>query len=143
VGAHGARRQGEAVIAVLCLELRVRTLSTPNLREHWAVRHRRSSAQRRAVLFGLRPLGVPELPVEVMLTRIGPKLLDGDNLQGALKAVRDAVAEWLKVDDADTRVGWTYGQETTNGTAKLRVFTKSGHMKCVADMRVRIEIRHP
>jgi len=34
----------------------------------------------------------------------------GDNLRGALKAVRDQVATWLGVDDADPRVTWEYGQ---------------------------------
>lgn len=54
----------------------------------------------------------PPLPVVVRLTRVGsgPRPLDGDNLQRALKAVRDVVAEWLGADDADPRIRWRYKQ---------------------------------
>jgi hypothetical protein len=47
----------------------------------------------------------------VTLTRVAPSNgLDGDNLQGSLKACRDGVADWLKVDDRDPRVTWLYEQ---------------------------------
>jgi hypothetical protein len=42
----------------------------------------------------------------VLLTRISPRELDDDNLAGALKAVRDGVADALKVNDCDPRVVW-------------------------------------
>lgn len=42
--------------------------------------------------------------------------LDSDNLQSSLKALRDAVAEWLGVDDRDKRVTWEYGQVLIKGT---------------------------
>jgi hypothetical protein len=42
------------------------------------------------------------LPTPVKLIRVGGKRLDDDNLQFAFKAIRDAVAEWLRVDDGDT-----------------------------------------
>jgi len=48
--------------------------------------------------------------VVVRLERVAPRALDDDNLRGALKAVRDAVAEALGIDDADPRVRWQYGQ---------------------------------
>lgn len=51
------------------------------------------------------------LPLTVTLTRLGSKSLDGDNLQRAMKAVRDVVAEWLGVDDADKGIKWRYQQE--------------------------------
>lgn len=42
----------------------------------------------------------------VLLTRVAPRELDSDNLQGALKHVRDGVADALGVDDRDERVTW-------------------------------------
>jgi hypothetical protein len=48
-----------------------------------------------------------------VLTRFAPSNgLDDDNLTGALKGVRDAVAQWLEVDDRDrSRVRYVYEQQ--------------------------------
>lgn len=55
------------------------------------------------------------LPCVVRLTRLSPGTLDDDNLRGALKAVRDGVADRLGVDDRDPRVTWEYAQERFKG----------------------------
>ena len=47
----------------------------------------------------------------ILLTRIAPRRLDSDNLQSALKHVRDAVATWLGIDDGSDRLTWEYSQE--------------------------------
>lgn len=47
----------------------------------------------------------------VTLTRVSPRKCDGDNLQGALKHVRDQVAQELGLDDGDARLTWLYQQE--------------------------------
>lgn len=53
----------------------------------------------------------PAFPCVVLLTRVAPSSgLDDDNLSGSLKAIRDAMAEWLGLDDRDPRVGWRYAQ---------------------------------
>lgn len=70
------------------------------------------------LLLGARPR--PSLPLVVTLVRIAPRELDDDNLRGAFKAMRDAVAEWLGVDDADPRVEWAYGQKRA-GPREYRV----------------------
>lgn len=51
-------------------------------------------------------------PSAVGLIRIGPRALDGDNLQASMKFIRDAIAEVYGVDDAEHRGGiaWTYNQ---------------------------------
>jgi hypothetical protein len=55
----------------------------------------------------------------VTLTRIGPRDLDSDNLAGSAKAVRDAVARWLGVDDGPRApVEWRYAQERPAKGAK-------------------------
>lgn len=78
----------------------------PNAREHWSVRHRRVKRERKAVGVALLRHRRPRLPVVVTLTRRAPRALDDDNAIGSMKAVRDAVAAWLRVDDRDTRVTW-------------------------------------
>lgn len=48
----------------------------------------------------------------VHLTRIAPGQVDRhDNLGASFKAVVDAIATWLCVDDADPRVRWSYDQQ--------------------------------
>lgn len=59
----------------------------------------------------------PLLPCSVVLRRIAPGHgLDKDNLQGALKGVRDQVAAWLRIDDASDLVTWLYRQEARERT---------------------------
>lgn len=65
----------------------------------------RKNGVKAAVKASLPMLCFP-LPAVVTMTRLGGKRLDDDNLRRALKAVRDVVAEWLGVDDADPKVCW-------------------------------------
>lgn len=94
----------------------IKTVSEANQREHWAVKHKRKLAQQEAVTVVmqnyLRRQKV-SLPCTVKFTRIGPRKLDTDNLAGAFKAIRDAVARRLGVDDGDDRVTWEYDQKPT------------------------------
>ena len=53
--------------------------------------------------------GLARLTIE--LTRLGPKLMDSDNNVGALKHVRDGVADALSLDDGDPRLHWVYLQD--------------------------------
>jgi hypothetical protein len=84
--------------------------SAANERLHWRVKAKRTRAQRElvAVYIGGKPR--PTLPVVVTLTRIAPRALDGDNLQGAFKAMRDEVAKWLGVPDNHPSIRWEYAQ---------------------------------
>lgn len=50
-----------------------------------------------------------------------PVRMDGDNLANALKPVRDQLAEWLGVDDADGRIRWESGQIETRGPVGVLV----------------------
>jgi hypothetical protein len=58
--------------------------------------------------FGATP---PKLPLVIKMTRISPGMLDDDNAVGAMKAVRDSVAQYLGINDRDNRVKWLVGQE--------------------------------
>ena len=58
----------------------------------------------------------------VRLTRAAPAELDDDNLSSAFKAVRDAVAAWLGVDDSPrSPVRWKYAQERVKHRAERLV----------------------
>lgn len=88
--------------------------SLANVRWHRQKLARVKREQRALVGLMLSHFGAPaSLSCVVTLTRIAPRRLDGDNLQGALKAVRDGVADWLGVVDAEHRssVVWRYEQE--------------------------------
>ena len=93
----------------------LKLVSRSNAREHWATRHKRDKREAQALraawhAAGLAGWRVP-LPAIVTLTRIGGKRMDGDNLQSAYKAIRDAAAKLIGIDDADERVRWRYRQK--------------------------------
>lgn len=97
------------------VQLRMRTVSTLNAREHWSARAKRAKFERQLAYFTLLGTSakVPAGHVRVALTRIAAprgRALDDDNLRGALKAVRDGVADWLGCADNDPRVTWHYVQ---------------------------------
>lgn len=100
---------------MVVVEIPLRTVSEANAHAHWRTRWARTRAQRLATGLSLARTGVrASAPANVVLTRMAPSTgLDSDNLVSAFKAVRDAVAEWLGVDDRDTRVTWQYRQERT------------------------------
>lgn len=93
----------------------LRTKSEANQREHWHARHRRTKPQRLAARLHVQQLigSAPNWkPARVHLTRLAPRTLDDDNLAGALKAVRDGVADAFGCDDsARSGIEWTRGQE--------------------------------
>lgn len=98
---------------MISVTMPIKAVSVANLREHWAKRAARTKNHRilawgllREADKGPRLLGA----CEVVMTRIAPRNLDDDNLRGALKAVRDGVADWLGVKDNDPRVRWQYAQ---------------------------------
>lgn len=96
----------------------IRLVSEANARGSWHGGASRAASQRRAVTQALR--GQPEhpaLPVTVRIVRAAPRALDDDNLARSAKAVRDAVASWLGVDDRDFRVSWVYAQRRASGYA--------------------------
>lgn len=106
-------RDGAEGRRALTVKLPIATKSLTNVRMHWAAKHRLAKAQRQPVGLVVRSalkVHPPTMPLEVTLTRIAPRELDDDNLRGALKSVRDGVADALGLDDRDDRVKWLYGQ---------------------------------
>lgn len=99
------------------VKLPIATVSESNKREHWTVSHKRHKSQKFQTRIGLLEEHIPQkLPVKITLTRYSPRKLDDDNLRGALKYIRDAVAEHFitgkapgRADD-DPRMTWDYSQ---------------------------------
>ena len=90
----------------------VRTYSLTNQREHWSKKARRAKQERNwaKLTAGSARLQLLRLPLTITLTRVAPRALDDDNLRGALKSIRDGIADCLGVDDRDARVTWRYAQ---------------------------------
>lgn len=87
----------------------IKTVTGLNSREHWRTRAARVKAERAAVALIVKP--VPH-PCIVRMVRLSTRLCDDDNLQGALKAVRDEIARISGVDDGPTGpIRWVYAQE--------------------------------
>lgn len=92
---------------MITITLPIHTVSEANRRDCWQAKARRAKSQRKTTAALVPRFG---LPCIVTLTRVGARKLDGDNLQGAMKAVRDGVADCLGVPDNDPRIEWRYGQ---------------------------------
>ena len=93
---------GSSRLSPLTLCTDAKLVSEANTRGHWGGRHGRGKAQKSAVFVAWLRLGRPtfEPPARVLITRIGPRRLDSDNLAGSAKAVRDEIADRvLRTDD--------------------------------------------
>lgn len=95
----------------MVIVLPIRTVLGQNAREHHMARHKRIRREKEAVHYSLHGKPKPSIPCVVLLTRISPNKCDDDNLSGAMKSIRDAIATWLGVDDGDDRVKYRYAQE--------------------------------
>ena len=99
---------------LVSVTLPLTTVSEANSHTHWRVRQTRAKSHRQFALMAVGGALRRDWPVGgwrgaelvVLLTRVAPRELDSDNLQGALKHVRDGVADALGVDDRDERVTW-------------------------------------
>ena len=114
---------GPSSSSIFAVRFPVRTESEMNKREHWAKKAKRVKSQRHLVMLILGLKRHFPLPLEVRLTRLSPRTLDSDNLISSNKAIRDQIAEWLDVNDADPRVTWSYAQEKAKTySVRLEIF---------------------
>jgi hypothetical protein len=92
--------------------LPIKTVAGLNAREHWRARSRRVKAERVAAGLAVKAqLGRDPRPCTVTMTRLSFGTLDDDNMQGAMKAVRDGIADAIGVSDNDPAICWQYAQE--------------------------------
>lgn len=106
-------------MTVASLYLPIRTVSAANERVHWSTKAKRVKAERELVRLVWRSTGnratreavAGKQVVRVSFVRVAPRLLDSDNLGGAIKGIRDQIADELGVSDGPhTGIEWTYGQ---------------------------------
>lgn len=99
-------------------------------------RHRRSSEMRRVLPLILRTSMRPRVasPARFTIVREGVSELDDDNLRGALKSARDAVAvDYMGLDDADPRLLFRYEQKVcARGEEGVKVYAEWGWGGAVA-----------
>lgn len=119
---------------MLVIEVPITTVSEANRREHWGAKARRVRHQRTVTRWCCR--ATPDFAAirdwvragghaTVVLTRLAPRSLDTDNLAGALKAVRDAVADELGLpNDRDPRIEWRVMQIHGRTAARITVWTE-------------------
>lgn len=89
----------------------IRLPSLANQRLPWRRMAALKRDQRRATRLCMLTAGTaPDPPWTVTITRVGPRVLDDDNLASACKYVRDEVAAVLGVDDGSTLYTWKYAQ---------------------------------
>lgn len=95
------------------VEIPLRTGSGLNDRLHWRSMASRAKKERHAAWLILKGSGFGnwDVPCTVRMVRRSSGSLDSDNLQGALKSIRDGIADALGIKDNDPRVTWEYAQE--------------------------------
>jgi len=105
--------------AAMGTQLPLRLRNEKSSHAHWAKRRGRVQFERQYVYEHLTSLWedgpLLGLPLVVTITRIAPRALDGDNLQCACSATRDAISDWLagqylKGNDRQDRLEWRYEQ---------------------------------
>lgn len=101
----------------ISFSLLIKLVSAANVTEHPFIKRRRNRQQAMLVKCGFNGKPKPPLPCRVLLTRLGSRFLDDDNLQYAFKKIRDEVANCIlpglargRADD-DPRIAWDYAQE--------------------------------
>ena len=89
----------------------IRLPSLANVRMHWRKMAALKKKQRFATQVSMIGTTILPLPLLVIITRIGPRKLDDDNLASACKYVRDQIATAIGVDDGSHLYTWLYYQE--------------------------------
>lgn len=113
----------------LLLTIPVRVHGPNGSHGHWSVAAKRRRDLKSVTLMALRcNVGqvAPVLPATVVITRVGKQRMDDDNVAFACKGLRDAVAEWLGIDDGDERVTWVYRARTGKAYAVEIELRKGG-----------------
>lgn len=117
---------------MLKIVLPLKTVSEANRRDHWSKTRKRSKIQRSLVaakvrtLLSCNSLKQQRKPYNITIVRHAPRRIrDSDNLARAMKAVRDGVADALKIDDQDlcgrVYAWWSYEQEK-DSTYRVSIF---------------------
>jgi hypothetical protein len=104
--------------------------------EHPMAKARRKKKQQEAILAHLlmNREHLPPFPVSVKFTYYGKRRLDGDNLIGGLKAARDEVARFYKVDDGDPRWRWPDPEQITSRRGEYALGIEITHIPAASNV---------
>ena len=117
-----AKRNGRQRMTIN-IHLPITTYSEANKKEGWRIKAKRTKSQRGdAEMLTNAHIGMHSARdkirksshITIHMTRLiakGRVELDTDNLQRALKAIRDGIADALQIDDGDRKLTWAYAQE--------------------------------
>jgi hypothetical protein len=108
----------------------LRTYSIANERVHWRTRVKRAKEQRDATTEALYcadwepwTILLSSMPWDVTIVRVGPRVLDTDNLAISCKHVRDSFAAFADVDDSRADV-IAYSYEQRQGPYAVEIEIK-------------------
>lgn len=96
---------------------------------HWGTLTGLKKKQKQAVkgaieLCRLTGETIPELPLLIMITRVGPRKLDDDNLQSSCKYIRDEIARIVGVDDGSDQYTWLYKDRIGDYGVEVEIVTR-------------------
>lgn len=107
---------------MISITIPLKTISTSNARLNRFKLAAMTKAQRSTTKHALGSVALPPAqPLTIVITRIGPKNLDSDNLATSQKGVRDGVADWLGVDDGSPLLDWQYQQRSGSKTYEIEI----------------------
>lgn len=108
---------------VLQTQLPLKLDVTQNSRLHWAKKARKVTKQKHDVFYTMKKFGKPPAPpLTIVMTRIGTQRLDDDNATASCKHARDAIAQWLGIDDGDERLEWKCEQQKGAYGLKIEIY---------------------
>jgi len=124
------RVQGGKILSI-AFTVPLKVVSEANQHEHWTKKHHRNQDQQ-STINNYWPLSVSAIPValpcSIELTRIGIGRMDSDNLAGAFKHVRDAIARLIGVDDGSDLIEWRYAQRASDGySIEIRISARENY----------------
>lgn len=104
-----ARMKPVAIPGGVEITVPIRIFNESNLRGHWGGARTRAKKVRDAVHVAMVKCHglLPAFPCRVELIRHGPRTMDFDGNVRAFKAVRDEIARYARLDDAES-VGWQW-----------------------------------
>ena len=85
--------------------------SLANMRLYWRRMASLKKKQRLTTKLCMLGVTIPPPPLLVTITRVGPRILDDDNLASACKYVRDQIAATVGIDDGSSLYTWRYEQK--------------------------------
>lgn len=109
---------------MVSVNIPIRLPSLANERRWWVIM-RLKKQQKEETWYALRDVKIPSMPLNITITRHGPKVLDDDNLAASCKYVRDEIARKVGVDDGSPLYTWVYRQEAGKYRVDIEIKTRS------------------